>query len=100
MSPLRAVRFCLSLLMLSAGWAFPLAAQTPADSPYRCSFWFRTEFDSPKDAAKPATWLHFLGINYRANVWVNGQKIGDKADVAGAYRTFEFQLKAVLARGG
>ena len=21
-------------------------------------------------------WLHFLGINYRANVWINGEKIG------------------------
>jgi exo-1,4-beta-D-glucosaminidase len=31
---------------------------------------------------------------------VNGQKIGDKADVAGAYRTFEFPLKAVLQPGG
>jgi exo-1,4-beta-D-glucosaminidase len=72
----------------------------PADSSYRCSFWFRTEFDSPKDASKQATYLHFLGINYRANVWVNGQKIGDKADVAGAYRSFEFPLKQVLTADG
>ena len=72
----------------------------PADSPYRCSFWFRTEFDSPQDAAKQATWLHFLGINYRANIWVNGKKIGDKADVAGAYRSFEFPLKTVLKSEG
>ena len=72
----------------------------PADSPYRCAFWFRTEFDSAKDAAKQATWLHFLGINYRANVWVNGKKIADKADVAGAYRTFEFPLAAVLRAEG
>ena len=71
----------------------------PADSPYRCSFWFRTEFDFTKDATKQATWLHFLGINYRANVWVNGQKIADKAEVAGAYRTFEFPLKTVLKDG-
>ena len=72
----------------------------PADSPYRCAFWFRTEFDSAKDAAKQATWLHFLGINYRANVWVNGKKIADKADVAGAYRTFEFPLAAVQRAEG
>src|SRR5215471_2776703 len=72
----------------------------PADSPYRCSFWFRTEFDSSKDAAKQATWLHFLGINYRANIWVNGKKIGDQADVAGAYRTFEFPLKDALRVDG
>ena len=74
--------------------------EMPADSPYRCSFWLRTEFDSPSGAVKTATWLHFLGINYRANIWMNGQKIGDQADIAGAYRTFEFPLKAVIKTTG
>ena len=46
----------------------------PADSPYRCSFWFRTEFATPAAFANKAAWLHFLGINYRANVWLNGKK--------------------------
>ena len=72
----------------------------PADSPYRCSYWFRTEFDAGQEATKQSTWLHFLGINYRANIWVNGKKIGDKTDIAGAYRTFEFPLKAVLKTDG
>ena len=44
----------------------------PANSPYRCSFWFRTEFESPKNSAGRESWLHFLGINYRANIWLNG----------------------------
>ena len=70
----------------------------PADSPYRCSFWFRTEFASTLDPSKPAAWLHFLGINYRANVWLNGQKIGDRAQVAGAYRTFEFRVDHLLKK--
>ena len=72
----------------------------PTDSPYRCSYWFRTEFDSPDTVSKSAAWLHFLGINYRANVWLNGKKIGDRADVAGAYRTFEFRVNELLKKGG
>ena len=72
----------------------------PADSPYRCSFWFRTEFSTPGSSAKPAAWLHFLGINYRANVWLNGKKIADRADVAGAYRTFEFRIDQLLKKSG
>ncbi len=72
----------------------------PADSPYRCSFWFRTEFSTPESSAKPAAWLHFLGINYRANVWLNGKKIADRADVAGAYRTFEFRIDQLLKKSG
>ena len=62
----------------------------PANSPYRCSFWFRNEFVTPATFANKAAWLHFLGINYRANVWLNGKKIADRADVAGAYRAYEF----------
>ena len=72
----------------------------PADSPYRCSFWFRTEFDSPAGSAKHASWLHFLGINYRANVWLNGKKIGDRADLAGAFRTYEFPVSELLKKEG
>jgi exo-1,4-beta-D-glucosaminidase len=72
----------------------------PADSPYRCSFWFRTEFSRPDSFAGRAVWLHFLGINYRANVWLNGQKIADRTDVAGAYRTFEFPVAQLLKKDG
>jgi exo-1,4-beta-D-glucosaminidase len=72
----------------------------PSDSPYRCSFWFRTEFAAPNSAGKSAAWLHFLGINYRANVWLNGTKIADRADVAGAYRTFEFRIDRLLKKDG
>ncbi|MGB7438688.1 MAG: glycoside hydrolase family 2 protein [Candidatus Acidiferrum sp.] len=69
----------------------------PADSPYRCSFWFRTEF-AVANSSRPTPWLHFLGINYRANVWLNGKKIADKADVAGAYREFEFRVQDALKK--
>ena len=68
----------------------------PADSPFRCSHWFRTEFATPREYANKHAWLHFLGINYRANIWVNGQKIADRADVAGAYRAYEFNIKSLL----
>ena len=47
----------------------------PADSPFRCSHWFRLEFEAPREYASRQVWLHFLGINYRANIWVNGQKM-------------------------
>ena len=34
--------------------------------------WFRTEFDIPADFAGKYIWLQLDGINYRAEVWVNG----------------------------
>jgi exo-1,4-beta-D-glucosaminidase len=70
----------------------------PKGSPFRCSWWYRTEFSAPPEAEHKTTWLDFLGINYRANVWVNGQKIVDANDAAGTFATFEFNVsKAVRA---
>ena len=72
----------------------------PADSPYRCSHWFRTEFAVPADSASAGRYLHFLGINYRANIWLNGKKIADRNEVAGTFRTFEFRVTGLLKKGG
>jgi exo-1,4-beta-D-glucosaminidase len=70
----------------------------PDDSPYAVSWWYRTEFPTPDN--HPHVALHFDGINNRANVWVNGKKIADAKDVAGAYRTFEFDITPELIKTG
>ncbi len=64
----------------------------PDGSPFKCSWWWRNEFVLPAAYAKKNIAIHFPGINYRANVWFNGQKIADAQDVAGTYRIFEFDL--------
>ncbi|HYK90425.1 MAG TPA: glycoside hydrolase family 2 protein [Acidobacteriota bacterium] len=74
-------------------------ADMPADSPFRCSYWFRTEFTLPAEFPGADESLHFLGINYRANIWLNGKKIADRADVAGAYRFYEFRVGDLLKKG-
>jgi exo-1,4-beta-D-glucosaminidase len=71
----------------------------PAGSPFLCSWWFRAEFDVPANLAHENSWLDFLGINYRANAWVNGVKIGDAKDVAGTYRAFEFNVSKNVQAG-
>jgi exo-1,4-beta-D-glucosaminidase len=71
----------------------------PKNSPFLCAWWFRTEFDLPATLEPKNKWLHFLGINYRANVWVNGQKVGDQKEVAGTFRTFEFAVTKLLQEG-
>jgi exo-1,4-beta-D-glucosaminidase len=74
-------------------------ADMPADSPFRCSYWFRTEFTLPAKSESASQYLHFLGINYRANIWLNGKKVADRNEVAGAYRTFEFQVSELVKKG-
>jgi exo-1,4-beta-D-glucosaminidase len=78
----------------------PFANQDmPKDSPFRCSWWYRTEFAPPADYNQKTNWLHFLGSNYRANIWLNGQKVADAADVVGMFRTFEFNVSKFLRLG-
>ena len=72
----------------------------PDGSPFKCSWWWRNEFVLPAAFAKKNIAIHFPGINYRANVWFNGQKIADAQDVAGTYRIFEFDLTKLAKLGG
>src|SRR5580658_4551083 len=70
------------------------------DSPYRCGWWYRTEFTAPVAAREgERQWLHFGGINYRGEVWINGHKIADGTKVAGAYRTYDFDVTEFLKPG-
>ncbi|MGD0799812.1 MAG: sugar-binding domain-containing protein [Terracidiphilus sp.] len=70
------------------------------NSPYRCGWWYRKEFMAPAAAEKDGRfWLHFGGINYRAEIWLNGKKIADSAQVAGAYRTYDFDVTEFLKAG-
>jgi exo-1,4-beta-D-glucosaminidase len=69
----------------------------PNSSPFRCSWWFRTEFQLRPSEKK--RWLHFDGINYRANIWINGKRIADSTIVAGAFRQFEFEISSLLTAG-
>jgi exo-1,4-beta-D-glucosaminidase len=72
----------------------------PDGSPFRCSWWWRKEFAVKPPLSGDYFWLHFPGINYRANVWVNGKKIADAKDVAGTYRIFEFDVTATVNTNG
>ncbi|MGH9712382.1 MAG: glycosyl hydrolase 2 galactose-binding domain-containing protein [Candidatus Acidiferrales bacterium] len=68
----------------------------PKDSPFRCSWWYRTEFRVPENFQRRHVMLNFSGINYRANIWVNGRKLAGAKDVAGTFRTYEFDVTRFL----
>jgi exo-1,4-beta-D-glucosaminidase len=72
----------------------------PEDSPFAKSWWYRTEFRVPADYKGKTIWLAFDGINFRANVWLNGKQIATAAKMAGAWRLFEFDVTAAINTGG
>lgn len=65
-------------------------------NPYACSWWYRTEFHLPQNFKGRKVWLHFNGINNRANIWLNGRKLANANDVAGAYRIYEFDATPLI----
>lgn len=48
------------------------------------NYWFRTEFEIPKQFTGKRIWLKFHGINYRCSIWVNGVNIGEMAGMFNA----------------
>jgi exo-1,4-beta-D-glucosaminidase len=71
----------------------------PPDSPYAVSWWYRKEFSLPNWFAGKTVWLNFRGINYRANIFLNGKQIANSNEVAGAWRTYEFNVTSALKSG-
>jgi exo-1,4-beta-D-glucosaminidase len=87
------------------GTSYPIgrnfsALPMPDDSPFRVSWWYRTEFSLTSNAPGSHVALHFDGLNYRANLWLNGRQIGRATDIAGMYRLFELDITDSVRRDG
>ena len=86
------------------GLSYPIGSNfsnipMPPDSPYAVSWWYRKEFALPNVFSGKTVWLNFRGINYRANIFLNGKRIADSNDVAGAWRTYEFNVTSAVKQG-
>lgn len=55
-------------------------------------WWYRTTFTLAGDARGMRTLVRSNGMIARADVWVNGHKVADAADVAGAYPVHVFDV--------
>jgi exo-1,4-beta-D-glucosaminidase len=62
------------------------------DSPFLIPWWYRKTFTMPESYKGKTIWLDFGGINYRANIFLNGKQIGDYDHIAGAWRTYELNI--------
>src|SRR5437588_1170954 len=80
------------------GGNFSNIAMQP-DSPYAVSWWYRKQFLAPASYTGKTVWLNFKGINYRANIFLNGKQIANSDDIAGAWRTYEFNVTNAVKPG-
>ncbi|HET8828816.1 MAG TPA: beta galactosidase jelly roll domain-containing protein, partial [Pelobium sp.] len=64
------------------------------DNLCRQNWWYRTSFETPKDnPANKKAWLMFNGINYQADVWLNGHLLGK---ISGAFKRGKFDISEYL----
>ena len=66
------------------------------ENPYACSWWFRTVFQLPAQFQGKHTWLRLNGINSKANLWLNGKRLADATQAAGAYRILELNATQLV----
>jgi exo-1,4-beta-D-glucosaminidase len=71
-----------------------------SQSPFAVPWWYRTTFSIPATMRGRRVALHFDGINYRANIWLNGHRLADSSLVAGTYRRYELDITDVVRSSG
>jgi exo-1,4-beta-D-glucosaminidase len=86
------------------GVEYPIGGQfanldMPANSPYAVPWWYRNEFALPSSFKGKKVWISFHGINYRADLWINGQKVAGSDEMVGAFRRFTFDVTAFVRPG-
>ncbi len=64
---------------------------------FKTSWWYRTEFNL--DKIPGGLLLGIDGINYKANIWLNGELIADTTVVINTFRQFKFDIKKQTIQG-
>src|SRR5260370_27398842 len=65
---------------------------------WKQDWWYRTTFSA--QAGRDVYSLIFKGINYRADIWLNGHKVADSSQVVGMYDSFEFEVTKFIRVDG
>ena len=69
---------------------------TVSESFFNSNFWYRNEFELPQGFKRECVMLNFDGINWKAHVYLNGQKVGD---IEGAFIRGAFDVTRLLQEG-
>ncbi|MDR2843200.1 MAG: discoidin domain-containing protein, partial [Candidatus Symbiothrix sp.] len=69
---------------------------TISESFFYSNFWYRNEFTLPADFSDDTIFLNFDGVNWKANVFLNGQKVGN---VNGGFKRGKFNISDLLTTG-
>jgi exo-1,4-beta-D-glucosaminidase len=66
---------------------------------FKQPWWYRTSFELTGEDLMKSVSLRFNGINYRADLYINGQKVAGNDIFAGAYKMFTFNIDKYKKEG-
>ncbi len=66
---------------------------------FKVPWWYTTSFHINEDQIEFHASLDFEGINYKANVWLNGKQIAHSQSIHGAYRMTSLDINGAVISG-
>src|SRR6476620_3756678 len=63
-------------------------------------WWFRKIFELPATEKNKTVILTLHGINYKANLWVNGVLVKDSSTIKGPFRIFDLDITKLINKEG
>jgi len=69
-------------------------------NPWADPWWFRKAFTLQEGLQEKRLWLTFEGINYRAEIWLNGRKLAGSHEVVGMFGRWTFDITGIAVAGG
>lgn len=66
---------------------------------FQMPWWYRKDFELLPEQAAQTVLIRFDGINYSANIWLNGQQIASRESVFGAFRRYILDVSKNVKAG-
>ena len=66
---------------------------------FKVPWWYRTDFDLNPGQAGNTVLISFDGLNYKANIWLNGRQIATSQTASGAYRRIKLNITEHVVPG-
>lgn len=77
----------------------PFVLERMDKKPYEVPWWYRKEFKIEQLSENDFYQLTFEGLNYKANIWLNGVLIANEEYIQGSYGVWNFDITQFAKRG-
>ncbi|MGM0375354.1 MAG: glycosyl hydrolase 2 galactose-binding domain-containing protein [Bacteroidota bacterium] len=77
----------------------PFVLENMDKTPYEVPWWYRRVFDVESLSNSDFYQITFEGLNFKANIWINGTRIASEDSVQGSYGVWNFDVTPHLRKG-